>query len=76
MSNMRSKKSKDLKIVAHHKDSYNWAIDRRTEVDNGVTLCECCHIEFHKIYGFGDNTEEQYYEFLNMKRKYILNKIK
>ena len=34
---------------------------------NGVTLCEDCHKEFHKIYGYGNNTEKQYEEFINNK---------
>ena len=51
-------------LVAHHKNGYNWDKEHRTDVDNGVTLCEDCHKEFHEIYGYGDNTEEQYIEFL------------
>lgn len=52
-------------LVAHHLNSYNWDVDNRFNVDNGITLCEPCHIEFHRMYGFGDNTEEQFEEYLN-----------
>lgn len=54
-------------LVAHHKDGYNWCKERRTDVSNGVTLCDKCHDEFHSIYGYGNNTEEQFNEFLRNK---------
>jgi hypothetical protein len=50
-------------LNAHHLDGYNWCKDKRTEVENGVTLCENCHQKFHKLYGFKDNTREQFYKF-------------
>ena len=52
-------------LNAHHKDGYHWCIERRLDVTNGVTLCEDCHKEFHHIYGYGNNTEEQFEEFIN-----------
>ena len=51
-------------LHSHHKDGYNWCKGRRTDISNGACLCESCHREFHKIYGQGDNTEEQYKKFL------------
>lgn len=55
-------------LNAHHKDGYNWSVERRTDVSNGVTLCEVCHGEFHLKYGTGDNTEEQFNIFLHYKK--------
>lgn len=54
---------KGNKIVAHHLDGWNWCKDKRFEVENGVTLCKVCHINFHKKYGYGNNTKEQYEDF-------------
>lgn len=54
-------------LNAHHLDGYNWCKEKRTEVDNGITLCETCHKEFHKLYGQGNNTKEQYEEFIKNK---------
>ncbi|WP_182104083.1 HNH endonuclease [Niallia taxi] len=57
-------------LNVHHKDGYNWCIERRTDVANGVTLCKNCHLEFHIIYGIGDNTEEQFQHFIKRKKLY------
>jgi hypothetical protein len=53
---------------AHHLDGYNWCKERRTDVSNGVLLCETCHADFHSVHGYGDNTEEQYDDWLRNKR--------
>lgn len=52
-------------LVAHHLNGYNWDIGNRYNPDNGVTLCEDCHIEFHRIYGYGNNTRKQFEYFKN-----------
>ena len=53
------------KINAHHLYSYNAYHSLRSDTDNGITLCEDCHIKFHKFYGYGNNTKEQFLEFIN-----------
>lgn len=50
-------------LVAHHLNGYNWDVENRFNVSNGVTLCEPCHVEFHKSYGFGNNTKKQYEQY-------------
>jgi hypothetical protein len=39
----------------------------RTSIENGITLSEKAHKEFHKKYGFRNNTKEQLQEFLTNK---------
>jgi hypothetical protein len=56
------------KIIGHHLNGYNWDVENRYNVDNGVTLCLDHHKEFHKAYGNGWNTKEQYEEFEKQKR--------
>lgn len=51
-------------LMAHHLDGYNWCVEKRTDVNNGVTLCKNCHIKFHKCYGYGNNTKKQFEEFM------------
>lgn len=50
-------------LVAHHLNSYDTHEEDRYSVDNGITLCETCHKAFHRLYGYGNNTKEQYYDF-------------
>ena len=52
------------KLNAHHIKNFASNKDLRTDVSNGITFCEKCHIIFHKIYGKKDNTKEQLSEYL------------
>jgi hypothetical protein len=56
-------------LNAHHLDGYNWCINKRTDITNGVTLCEDCHTEFHQEYGKGYNTREQYDTWIRNKHE-------
>lgn len=51
-------------LVAHHLNGYNWYIEGRTDETNGITLCDTCHSNFHSIYGTGNNTKEQFEEWI------------
>ncbi len=53
------------KLIAHHIESYGSNEELRIVVSNGITFCEEHHIEFHKKYGYGNNTREQLNEFLS-----------
>lgn len=53
-------------LIGHHLNSWNNCVEKRFDPDNGVTLCQSCHIDFHNKYGYGNNTEEQF----NMYVKY------
>jgi len=59
--------SKGGNLVAHHLNSYTNNVKQRTLLENGITLCETCHKDFHHQYGYRDNTIEQYKEFSNGK---------
>ena len=51
-------------LNAHHMESFNSNKKMRTLISNGITLCEDCHKKFHHQFGYGDNTKEQFEEFL------------
>ena len=51
-------------LIAHHIEGYNLNKGLRTELSNGVTLCSDCHNKFHGIYGRGNNTSQQFAEFM------------
>lgn len=55
-------------INAHHIRNWRDNIEFRYDVDNGITLCEDCHSEFHSIYGKRFNTQKQLEEFLLGKK--------
>lgn len=57
-------------INAHHMDSHHWCIERRHDITNGVTLCKECHKQFHTEYGYRNNTEAQFNEWI---AKILLN---
>ena len=58
-------------IEVHHLDGYNWCIEKRTEITNGITLCKQCHKNFHDIYGKGNNTKAQYEQWVG----YVIDNI-
>lgn len=53
------------KLNVHHLNGYNWDKENRTNIDNGITLSEEIHKEFHTLYGRGNNTKEQFIDFVN-----------
>ena len=62
------------RVNAHHLDGYHWCRNRRTDITNGVTLCDECHKEFHSTYGIKNNTENQFKQFKAEKAKNKINK--
>ena len=52
---------------AHHLNAWNSCPEQRYDTDNGVALCQSCHLLFHSIYGRGKNTKEQYLQFESLK---------
>lgn len=56
-------------LSPHHLNGYDNFKNQRTDVNNGITLCRKCHKEFHGKYGYGNNTKEQFENFIKDKSK-------
>lgn len=72
----KSEKGKHLILQVHHLNGYSWCEKDRLNDTNAITLCENCHKKFHSIYGYGDNTKEQFEEWIGkpielLKSEYV-----
>lgn len=67
----RNGNGKYIRLEAHH--IYNWKKypEKRFDTNNGITLCQGCHLNFHTIYGKLNNDSKQLEEFLNKTDKKI-----
>ena len=53
------------KLHAHHICNFADYKEKRFDLDNGITLSEKAHKEFHKLFGIKNNTKEQLMKYLN-----------
>ena len=51
-------------LQSHHILNWKDYEENRYEINNGITFCESCHIDFHRKYGKRNNNAEQVIEFL------------
>ena len=61
---VRCNEERISKLVAHHILNFAQYPELRFAIDNGITLCNECHKNFHRKYGIKYNTKEQLYEYL------------
>lgn len=54
-------------LVVHHINNFSDFPELRTSIENGITLSKESHQEFHKKYGFKNNSRKQLEEYLGRK---------
>lgn len=55
---------RNCKHVVHHLDGYDKFPTKRLDMNNAITLSCKIHKEFHTMYGYGNNTKEQFFDFV------------
>lgn len=58
---------KSHKLHSHHIQNYSENEEKQLCLDNGITLCIDCHVEFHNKYGYTNNNKVQVEDFIKNK---------
>jgi hypothetical protein len=57
------------RMVAHHLESYDTNEELRLDLNNGITLCQSCHNEFHNRYKNQKTNTKQFIKFKEEKQR-------
>lgn len=57
-----------IQLDSHHMDSWDWCVEKRYDINNGVTLCHICHQSYHKYTSFGKNTKENFLPYMKIAK--------
>lgn len=60
---------KHSKMIAHHLESYDTNIELRLDLNNGITLCQSCHNEFHNKHRNEKTNTKQFLQFKEDKQR-------
>lgn len=52
-------------LISHHILGYIEYPNSRFDLDNGITLCDYCHKEFHHLYGYKYFTDTDFFEWIS-----------
>lgn len=57
-------------LVSHHLNNYSKYVEERTDLNNGITLCQNCHKDFHFNYMSASRIPCNYNDFVNFCELY------
>jgi len=70
------RRSGGVYLVAHHITNFSKNLDKRINMENGITLCKECHMEFHNRYGRNKNNLEQIKKYFSSEALDLILKYK
>jgi len=51
-------------LACHHLNAWNWCIEGRYDINNGVCISKEIHQDFHRIFGYGELTTAHFETYL------------